>query len=129
MNNQESVVIKEFKHIGSDDRGLTKEFSLPRQQQGFIYITRKKGTLSGNHYHTGKTVATSPKTFILLGGEIELSYRPVNSEEKNTIAVSAPALIEVQPNIIHAVKALADIIMLECNSISDIKNDSFKEAV
>ena len=98
-------------------------------QKDFIYITRKKNSMSGNNYHTGKNLATNPKIFILLSGEIDFSYRPVATNHKHTITISALALIEIKPNTIHAVKALTDIIIIECNSIADIEQDNFKEAV
>src|SRR3990167_2034155 len=129
MNHSECVQIKKFKCIAEDERGLTNEFSLPRLQKDFIYITRKKNSMSGNNYHTGKNLATNPKIFILLSGEIDFSYRPVATNHKHTITISAPSLIEIKPNTIHAVKALTDIIIIECNSIADIEQDNFKEAV
>lgn len=129
MNLSEPVNVKPFKFIGEDSRGLTQTFSLPRQQQEFIYIIRKKGSVSGNSYHTGKDIATKPKCFILLSGEIEFSYRQVGSTNKNTIQLVAPIQIEVMPNTVHAVKALSDIIMIECNSLAALQNDIFKEVV
>lgn len=129
MSHSEYVQIKKFKCIAEDPRGLTSEFSLPRLQEDFIYITRKKSSISGNSYHTGKNIATNPKTFILISGEINFSYRLVDTDNKYTEIISAPALIEVKPKVIHSVKALTDIVMLECNSLADIQQDVFKEAV
>jgi hypothetical protein len=129
MYNSEYVRVKPFKHIGQDERGVTSEFSLSRQQQEFVYITRKKGTISGNSYHMGTNIATNPKTFILLSGEIELSYRYLNTNDEQNVRVSAPALIEIKPQTIHAIEAFTDIIILECNAIADIQQDVFKEMV
>jgi hypothetical protein len=127
---KEDVVIKHFKHIGCDERGNTSEFSLSRKQQDFICITRKKGTISGNNYHTGKSAGTCPKTFVLISGNIELSYRAIgNNNKKTAVNVACPALIEIQPNVIHSIKALTEITVLECNSLSEIQGDNFKEKV
>lgn len=121
--------VKSFNHIGKDERGMTQDFSLPRKQQDFVYITRRKNTVSGNTYHAGKNPGTNPKTFLLLSGEIEFSYRHVDSSLISTIQVKSPASIEVQPNTVHAVKTLTDIAMLECNSILDIQQDVVKKPV
>lgn len=123
------VKIGEFKHIGQDNRGITREFSLARKQQNFMFITRNKGTVSGNSYHAGKTEGTNPKLFILLSGDIEFSYRRLATTERNTLTLSAPLIIEVKPNVIHSVKAITDIILMECNSLADIQQDVVKEEV
>ena len=40
--------IKRFDVVGSDERGLTAEFSLSRKQAEFVFITRKGKSVSGN---------------------------------------------------------------------------------
>ncbi|KTD20981.1 Uncharacterised protein [Legionella lansingensis] len=129
MNPSNCVVMKEFNLLGEDERGITQEFSLPRKQKDFIFITRKKGSISGNSYHTGKSIVTNPKTFILLSGQIEFSYRTKSAADKTLQIINAPMIIEVQPHTVHAVKALTDIILIECNSIAEIRDDIIKEAV
>lgn len=115
--------------IGQDERGATLEFQLPRQQQEYIYITRKAGSVSGNTYHTGKSLATNPKTFVLVSGKIRLSYRKVGETLKHQKEIIGPAIIAIKPYVTHQVEALEDLIALECNSISDIQNDRVKEIV
>lgn len=123
------VTVKEFNPIGNDLKGATASFSLPRKQADFIFLERKADTISGNTYHEGKNEGTSPKTFILISGDIEFNYRAVNEEEKTSMHISAPAVIEVNPMVIHSVRAITDILILECNSISDIQNDRIRENV
>lgn len=123
------VNIKSFNVLGSDPKGITAEFSLPRKQSDFIFLTRSTGSISGHTYHEGKNEGTNPKTFILAVGEIEFEYRDINQTKKNTTRVIAPSLIEVMPNVVHSVKALTDIVIFECNSISDIQQDRIKEEV
>jgi hypothetical protein len=118
-----------FHLIGQDERGMTADFQLSRQQQDFIFLTRKAGSESGNTYHEGKNSGTTPKTFILLSGKILFSYRKVNTETVYQEEINAPAKIEVQPLVVHKVEALTEISMLECNSIADIQGDRVKQAV
>ncbi len=125
----EIVQIRKFNAIGEDERGLTAEFSLPRKQNEFVYVSRKAGSLSGNTYHEGKSPATQPKMFILLTGKIVLSYRKIGTDKKYNKEIDAPAVIEISPHVTHKVEALNDFVLLECNSIKDIQNDRVREEV
>ncbi len=127
MNNL--VKIKKFNVIGQDDRGMTANFNIPRQQNEFLFLTRKSESLSGNIYHEGKNVRTNPKTFVLLKGSIKLSYRKIGDKTVNTVMINNPAVIEIFPMVTHKVEAISDIIILECNSINDIQSDRKKEKV
>lgn len=126
---KELVKIKPFHLIGKDDRGITAAFSLIRKQDQFIYITRKKGTISGNTYHEGKSQAVNPKIFLLLAGSIVFSYRKIGDNPVVTEIVQAPSMIEVSPYVTHQVEVVEDAILLECNAIADIENDRTKENV
>ena len=117
------VKIVKFNQIGKDERGETLDFSLPRKQSDFIFVTRKAGSISGNTYHEGKSPATNPKIFLLLQGEIKLSYRHKDHAQLKQDKVSAPCALQIQPFVAIKVEALTDIAMLECNSIADIQDD------
>lgn len=123
------VTIKKFNLIGSDDRGMTADFTIARQQDEFIFLTRKSGSISGNTYHEGKNTGTNPKIFLFLSGSIKLSYRQIGDTVIDTIMVEAPCIIEVKPMVTIKVEAIADIMMLECNSIADIESDRKRENV
>ncbi|MDP1603157.1 MAG: hypothetical protein Q8M03_07825 [Legionella sp.] len=129
MDNKELVQVKSFNIIGEDERGITAEFFLSRKQSDFVFITRKAGSLSGNTYHEGKNQGTSPKIFLLIEGKIEFEYRDITNGEKFTQTIESPAQIEVQPRVTHAVRALTDIIIFECNSLADIQGDRVREPV
>lgn len=129
MSNIKLVKIKKFDVIGEDERGLTSEFSIPRKQDEFIFITRKGNSTSGNTYHEGKSIVTSPKIFILLLGDITLSYRKIGTTNKYSELIQAPAVIEISSYVTHKVEAHNDFLLLECNSIKDIQNDRIKEEV
>ena len=114
--------------VGQDERGATYDYSL-NNRNDFILITRKAGSMSGNTYHTGKSPVTNPKTFVLLTGTIEFSYRHVDTKQHTTVVIDQPSIIEVSPMVTHSVGAVTDMIMLECNSIADIQNDRIREEV
>ena len=129
MSRSDLVKIKEFNIIGSDDRGITTDFNIPRKQDQFIFLTRKSGSLSGNTYHQGKSLATNPKIFLLLNGSIRLSYRKIGETLVNSIVIDKPSTIEISTMVTHKVEAISDIMMVECNSIADIQSDRNKEDV
>jgi hypothetical protein len=122
------ISIKPLNKLGEDERGVTYNFKT-KTTGDFIFLTRKAGSLSGNTYHEGKNKGTNPKTFILLSGSIEFSYRHVESTTITIEIISEPSIVEIQPFVTHAVKAITDITMLEANSIQDIQEDRVRESV
>ena len=116
------IKITPLNKLGQDDRGSTYNFSI-RDTANFIVAKRNKDSMSGNTYHEGKNKGTNPKVFVLIQGMIEFMFRHIEEEDASTIEIKEPSIIEIQPFVTHAVKALTDIIMLECNSIEDIQED------
>jgi hypothetical protein len=122
------VKIKPLHLIAEDERGATYDYGLPGREN-FVFITRKAGAVSGNTYHEGKSKMTNPKTFVLLTGSLEFSYRHIDEMTHQVVVVDQPSIIEVVPRVTHAVKAITDIAILECNSLQDIVNDRHRELV
>ena len=120
--------VKFFENIGEDDRGKTCSFNV-KDYGSFIYITRFKGVLSGNSYHQGLNLGTKNKIFVLLRGSILLKYRKVGETNVHSLEVKEPSVIEIEPFTVHNILAQTDIIILENNSIEDIKNDVVREEV
>ena len=118
----EHVNIKPLHFVGTNERGATYDFTL-RQSDDFILMKRHAGTLSGNAYHTGISNKINPKTFILLEGSIELMYRSIDESVHHVEKIDVPSIIEVYPNVTHAMKALTDIIVLEAHGFKDTEND------
>jgi hypothetical protein len=129
MLKNELVTIKKFNLIGEDERGITAEFFLPRNQGEFLFFTRKKHSLSGNTYHQGINSGTNPKVFILLSGSISLNYRKIGENVAHQVVIDAPAVIEVSTYVTHNMVALSDFTMLEANSINDLQQDRIRENV
>lgn len=116
------VTITPLNLIGKGDRGETYDFSIPARED-FILITRIAGSHSGNTYHEGISDKVAPKYFVLLQGNIELSYRHIEADSAEKVTVTEPSLIEVHPLVTHAITAITDIVVLECNGFKDIEND------
>lgn len=122
------IEIKPLHLIGEDERGATYDYSV-RENSDYILIHRKQGTKSGNTFHKGVSLATNPKIFVLMSGSLMFSYRHVEHRVHESIFVDKPSIIMIQPLVTHAVEALTDIMILECNSIKDIQDDRYVEPV
>lgn len=122
------IEIKPLHVVGQDDRGATYDYHLENRED-YVLIQRAAGSISGNAYHLEKNKNTNPKTFILLSGEIELSYRHIEQQQHEVVHIQQPSMIMIQPYVTHAVRAVTDMVMLECNSIQDLQDNRIRKAV
>lgn len=120
------VSIEKVSPLKVNEKGYLYGFST-RESKYLIIIDRKKGTISGDHYHTGKTKSKSPEIFYLVKGKVELSVKDMRSGEEEVHIIKANHKIEVPSNIHHKFTALTDIILLECNvDEEDFESDTVK---
>lgn len=123
----EGVQIIELELVKDDERGLTMQFE-NRDSPKLLLIKRKKGTISGGHYHTGKNPMKDPETLIFLDGEAEFIFKNVKTQEEFKKIYNKPIMFKLDPYIYHKIIALKDIILMDMNSIDDdddtIKGDS-----
>ncbi|OGT51104.1 MAG: hypothetical protein A3E84_04645 [Gammaproteobacteria bacterium RIFCSPHIGHO2_12_FULL_42_13] len=124
----EHITVTPLHLVGQDDRGTTHDYSV-RENSDYILIMRKQGSISGNTYHKGKNKATNPKTFVLISGEVKLTFRHIDEKQYYTMCISEPSIIAVKPFVTHAMEAITNMIVLECNSIADIQDDRYRESV
>ncbi len=122
------VNIIPLKPIGTDKRGSTYEFTI-NSASDFLFLTRKKNTISGNAYQKGSNLAMNPKTFILLAGEIILHVKPVRSNKIESLPISQPCVIEISPYITHTIEAITNIQFLESGSLAEIVDDRVKDQI
>ncbi len=111
--------------IGEDERGATHFFDTDRSGQ-FILAYRKKGSVSGRHYHKGTAKQKNPEQLILMQGEATINWFDVRGTGKGTLQVKAPVKIYIQPWAWHEVIADTDIIIFELNGLEDAKDDTFR---
>lgn len=111
--------------IAEDERGATHYFDTDRTGQ-FIIAYRKRGSISGRHYHKGTAPTKNPEQLILMQGAATVNWFDVQGDAKGSIQVKAPAKIIIQPWAWHEVIADTDIVMFELNGLEDAKDDTFR---
>lgn len=124
MSEHKTIELTYFTYISQDNRGTTSEIMLDRNGKA-LSIFRKKGTVFGNHYHSGEQKTKNPELFYLLHGELKFEYRLLVSSEWIEIHAVAPVKIDIYPNVIHRVTAITDAYMLELNSLQEHIDDTF----
>ncbi len=109
--------------LGENEFGKTFEFTT-RATKGYLLAYRKAGSVSGNHYHEGKSEGKNPEQLILVSGEAEIYGRDINTGKELKEKVSAPTLISIGAYILHTVTAITDISFFELNSLEEHKADT-----
>jgi len=108
-----------------DERGALHYFSTNRTGE-FLLVYRKAGTISGQHYHKGKSPGKNPEEMLLVQGSITMNWKNLGTEEQGTITIEAPSRVIIKANVWHEVKALTDIIFIELNSLVEGSEDTYR---
>jgi dTDP-4-dehydrorhamnose 3,5-epimerase-like enzyme len=108
-----------------DERGALHYFSTNRTGE-FLLVYRKAGTISGQHYHKGKSPGKNPEEILLVQGSITMNWKNLGTEEQGTITIEAPSRVIIEANVWHEVKALTDIIFIELNSLVEGSEDTYR---
>jgi dTDP-4-dehydrorhamnose 3,5-epimerase-like enzyme len=108
-----------------DERGALHYFSTDRTGE-FLLVYRKAGTISGQHYHKGKSPGKNPEEMLLVQGSITMNWKNLGTEEQGTITIEAPSRVIIEANVWHEVKALTDIIFIELNSLVEGSEDTYR---
>jgi dTDP-4-dehydrorhamnose 3,5-epimerase-like enzyme len=108
-----------------DERGALHYFSTDRTGE-FLLVYRKAGTISGQHYHKGKSPGKNPEQMLLVQGSIIMNWKNLSTEEQGTITIEAPSRVIIEANVWHEVKALTDIIFIELNSLAEGSEDTYR---
>jgi len=108
-----------------DERGALHYFSTNRTGE-FLLVYRKAGTISGQHYHKGKSAGKNPEEMLLVQGAIHMEWKNLNTEQKGSLTIEAPSRVIIEANVWHEVKALTDIIFIELNSLVEGSEDTYR---
>jgi dTDP-4-dehydrorhamnose 3,5-epimerase-like enzyme len=120
-----SVSVSKIDVKAIDERGALHYFSTDRTGE-FLLVYRKAGTISGQHYHKGKSPGKNPEEMLLVQGSITMNWKNLGTEEQGTITIEAPSRVIIEANVWHEVKALTDIIFIELNSLVEGSEDTYR---
>ena len=120
-----SVEIKDISVKAIDERGALHYFSTNRSGE-FLLVYRNAGTISGQHYHTGKSANKNPEDMLLVQGAIQLHWKNLTTNQEQTLDVVAPSRVLIPAGIWHEVKAVTDIVFIELNSLADGSEDTHR---
>jgi quercetin dioxygenase-like cupin family protein len=120
-----NVTISKIEVKAIDERGALHYFSTNRSGE-FLLVYRKAGSVSGQHYHTGKSAGKNPEEMLLVQGTLTMNWKNLGTGETGTVNIEAPSRVVIQANIWHEVKALTDIIFIELNSLVDGSEDTYR---
>ena len=120
-----SVSVSKIDVKAIDERGALHYFSTDRTGE-FLLVYRKADTLSGQHYHKGKSPGKNPEEMLLVQGSITMNWKNLETNVSDTITIEAPSRVIIEANVWHEVKALTDIIFIELNSLVDGSEDTYR---
>ena len=85
-----------------------------------MIIRRKKGSIAGNHYHTGSDPTRNPEIQFVVSGKISFYAKNLDTSEEGTFIVSPNTEIRISPRVFHRMELLEDTVFLEFHTeVSD----------
>ncbi|MEY4050552.1 MAG: hypothetical protein RL262_1386 [Bacteroidota bacterium] len=120
-----SVNVSKIDVKAIDERGALHYFNTNRTGE-FLLVYRNAGTISGQHYHKGKSPGKNPEEMLLVQGSIHMEWKNLLTEEKGNLTIEAPSRVIIEANVWHEVKALTDIIFIELNSLAEGSEDTYR---
>ncbi len=121
----ERIKIVPIQKIGEDQRGSTFIFDTDRTGE-FMVAHRLKGSVSGRHYHKGKSLNKNPEKIVIMKGEAIVNWFDLNTEKSGSINILKPSILIVEPWVWHEVIAIEDLVILELSSSKDGIDDIFR---
>ena len=119
------IRIRQITPLRPDDRGPALGFEI-HSSEYLVVLRRKKGTVSGLHYHKGLCCSKNPEVFYLVSGTARIVVQDIQSGTSEEHTLGEDTLIEIPAWVYHEVHALTDIVLLELNRFKeDFRKDTF----
>ncbi|MEY4051035.1 MAG: hypothetical protein EB092_04625 [Chitinophagia bacterium] len=120
-----SVIVSKIDVKVIDERGALHYFNTNRTGE-FLLVYRNAGSISGQHYHKGKSAGKNPEIMLLIQGSVTMNWKNLSTKENGTLNIEAPSKVVIEANVWHEVKALTDIIFIELNSLVEGSEDTYR---
>lgn len=120
-----SVQISPIDLKALDERGALHFFSTDRTGE-FLLVYRNAGSVSGQHYHKGKSPGKNPEDMLLVQGKANLHWKDLKTNKEETITLVAPTRVLIQAHVWHELTAITDIVFIELNSLAEGSEDTYR---
>ena len=122
----DGVEVVKHRPSSEDERGRIVKYVFGEPVEEVVVVERRKGTVSGNHYHKGLDISKNPEKLIILSGKagFEAKNLLTGGELKKTVGPLTE--IRIHPHVWHRLEALEDCIFMEANKRSGIEGDLFR---
>lgn len=120
------IKIIKYKTSYTDKRGeiYNKLFAPPLKELAFF--TRKKGAVSGKHYHEGIHPSKNPERFFIISGKMRFYARDLKTGKEMKKTITPFTEIQISPNIYHELTALTASIFMELKKEKGGYDDVFR---
>lgn len=106
-----------------DERGNTFGYIAKKKIKEILIVRRKKGTYSGNHYHTGSDPTRNPEIQYIISGRLNFIAKNLDTNEEESHILGTDTEIRIHPRVFHRLEMLEDTIFAEFHTeTSDFKD-------
>ena len=96
-----------------DERGSTYCYIAGDKLKEVLITKRKKGSVSGNHYHTGSDPTRNPEIQYIISGKVKFTAKNLDTNEQESHILTESTEIKISPRVFHRIEMLEDTISLE----------------
>jgi len=97
----------------TDERGETLAYVSENKIREVIIVKRKKGSISGNHYHTGSDPSRNPEIQYIISGKMKFTAKNIDTNEQEEHILEPNTEIRISPRVFHRLEMLEDTIFIE----------------
>lgn len=88
-----------------------------------MIIRRKKGSVAGNHYHTGSDPTRNPEIQFVVSGKINFVAKNLDTGEEGSFIIGPNTEVRISPRVFHRMEMLEDTTFLEFHTkVSDFQD-------
>jgi len=109
-----------------DSRGQTFGYISGEKLKEILILKRKKGSVSGNHYHEGTDPTRNPEIQYLASGKMKLTAKNLKTNEKEEHIIGENTEVRISPMVAHKMEMIEDSILLEFHTEESPYKDMIK---
>jgi len=96
-----------------DERGTIIAYLSDKKIKEILIVHRKKGSVSGNHYHNGTDPSRNPEIQYIVSGKIKFIAKNLETNEREEHILEPNFEVRTYPKVFHRIEMLEDTIFIE----------------